>query len=130
MEDDASANSLFVIDGVAGGGGANSKSTEGQAVAQDYASDSDGEEEDPTSTVDAAPELLDDAMAQLQQLQQMETAFDVHPIPATDSVGAAAALGYEKAGVERDGQLLDEKLAQTLQVDRGAAEDEGYLSDE
>ncbi len=130
MEEDGSANSLFVIDGVAGGGGGNVEAAGAQAVAQDYASDSDGDEEPPTSAVDAAAESLDDAMVQLQQLQQMEGTVEMQPIPDADSGGAAGRLGYVKAGIEQDGQPIDEKQAQALEVERGAEEEDGYLSDE
>ena len=130
MEEDGSASSLFVIDGIAGGGGGNTEATRAQAIAQDYASDSDGEEAAPASAVDAAAESLDDAMAQLQQLQQMEGAVEMQAVPAADSRGAAGALGYVKAGVEQDGQPIDEKQAQALQVEYSAAEEDGYLSDE
>lgn len=133
MEEDGSANSLFVIDGVAGGGGgsSNTDGTGTKAVAQDYASESDGEEDAAASAVEAAAESLDDAMAQLQQLQQMQDAMETQAAPASDVGGAAGALGYVKAGVEQDGQPVGGGQGQAPQAEQiGVEEEEGYLSDE
>lgn len=132
MQEDGSGSSLFVIDGVAGGGGGDkgggSSKTQGVATrvaAQDYASDSDGEDEG-SGAVEAAAESLDDAMAQLQQLQQMGSAAEIQDTAATG--GAAGVLGYVKGGMQQDGQPVDEEQARP--PDCPVEEEEGYLSDE
>lgn len=134
MEEDGSANSLFVIDGVAGGGGGsnNTDGTGTKAVAQDYASESDGEEEASASAVEAAAESLDDAMAQLQQLQQMQDAMEMQAAPSFAIGGAAGAVDYVRAGMEEhDSQPTGEEQGQAPQAERiGVEDEEGYLSDE
>ena len=133
MGEDGSGKSLFVIDGVAGDGGSNGANNTvragPQVVAQDYASDSDGEEAS-SSVVEAAVESLDDAMAQLQQLQQMESTVETQGIADADLGGAAQALGYVRGGKEQDGQPIHDQQATAPIAEEGGADEEDYLSDE